>query len=291
MAGKDKLVMVNLNLNTKELENQIKSLLDRTGIFYRLWLRVKSRDSIEEKLARKTDIKDYRMQDLIGCRIVCYFQEDIQICEKIVCTKFEEIEKDRSIDQVDAETFKPERRNYVFKLPQEILELFEDDIWDHTFDKTFECQFRTILSEGWHEIEHDLRYKHLDAWEHSANLSRSLNGIFATLQTSDWALMKICDDLAYKCYKEKDWSGLLRNKVRIKFAGKGLSQRLTDVLDRNSEISKRILNFNKTELLLFLSANRVPITYDNILFCINFITIKNDEILKITPEYILNLQN
>ncbi|MBK7959276.1 MAG: hypothetical protein IPK03_14995 [Bacteroidetes bacterium] len=29
-------------------------------------------------------------------------------------------------------------------------------------DSTFEVQLRTILSEGWHEIDHDLRYKSIN---------------------------------------------------------------------------------------------------------------------------------
>lgn len=285
-----KSVFENINRNTiiRELENKIKPILDRTGIFYRIWIRVKSIESIEQKFARKSNRKDYLMQDLIGCRIVLYFQEDVQVCERIIGENFREKEKDRSIDEIDSETFKPERRNYVFELPESILELFDDSVWKCHIDKTFECQFRTILSEGWHEIEHDLRYKHLDTWENALNLSRSLNGIFATLQTSDWALMKICDDLAYKCYKNKDWNGLLRNKVRIRFTGSGLSQVLIDEMDKDGEIGKKVLNFNKSELLLFFSNIRLPVTYDNVLYCINSLHIKNQAILNITPEYIYN---
>lgn len=286
MDRKEILGSININSIIRGLENQIKSVLDRTGIFYRLWIRIKSIESIQEKFMRKAERSDYLLQDFIGCRIVCYFHEDIQVCEKIIGDKFKEIEKDRSIDQIDSETFKPERRNYVFQLPKEVQELVEDNVWKCQIDKTFECQFRTMLSEGWHEIEHDLRYKHLETWENALSLSRSLNGIFATLQTSDWALMKICDDLAYKCYKEKDWNGLLRNKIRIRFIGNGLSQKLIQILNRNGDIAKKILNFNKTDLLMFLSQKKLPITYDNVLFSINLNIIKNDEILRLTPTYI-----
>ncbi len=279
----------NRNTVLQDIDNNIKKILDKTGIFYRFWSRIKSDSSIDAKFDKKKDNESYQMQDLIGCRIVCYFDEDTKICEKLIKNHYKERTKDRSIDEVDSETFKPIRRNYVFEMPQSTIELFDEKIWNNHFDKTFECQFRTVLSEGWHEVEHDLRYKHNNTWESAPILSRELNGILATLQTSEWTLIKICDDLAYKCYKEKDWDGLIRNKVRIRLEGSGLSQAITSCLDANVEIAKKILNYNKEDLILFLSKACIPLNYDNIVYSINLLEIQDASLEKLTPKLILEL--
>ena len=176
------------NQATKELEKIINNYLQRTGIFYRLWVRAKKSESIKRKIEKRHSkgIADYKIQDLFGCRIVCYFEEDIPICEKLLCKLFCEIEKDRSIDELDAETFKPIRRNYVYHLPEDIIALLDNEIWNFPVEQTFECQFRSVFSEGWHEVEHDLRYKSQEIWQDQSVLSRKLNAILATVETSEW---------------------------------------------------------------------------------------------------------
>ena len=44
-------------------------------------------------------------------------------------------------------------------------------------EPTFKIQIRTVFSEGWHEVEHDLRYKCKDDWEGCELYSHTLNGI------------------------------------------------------------------------------------------------------------------
>lgn len=270
----------------RELNDRIEKRLNDTGIFYRYWSRIKSNESIKKKFQQKKDQDNYKMQDLIGCRIVCYFEEDIEICEKLFCNLFNERMKDRSIDEIDIETFKPVRRNYVFDLPKEIIALVDDNLWSNGFDKTFECQFRTVLSEGWHEVEHDLRYKHKEPWKNAARLSREMNGILATLQSGEWALLKVCDDLAYKCYKEKEWAHMIRNKVRLRFLDDPISESILKILNQNSEVGKRLLNFDKSKLLIFLAKARLPLTMSNIIWCINGLEIHNKELTDITPKII-----
>ncbi|MCI8458523.1 MAG: RelA/SpoT family protein [Clostridia bacterium] len=269
-----------------ELDNRIESILNGTGIFYRYWSRIKSGESIRKKFSQRTDKSDYKMQDLIGCRIVCYFEEDIGICEKLFCERFYEREKDRSIDEIDIETFKPIRRNYVFDLPEDVRERMDASLWSRGFDITFECQFRTVLSEGWHEVEHDLRYKHKEPWTRAARLSRELNGILATLQSGEWTLLKVCDDLAYKCYKEKEWTHMLRNKARIRFLDDEIPQNITEILDNDSEVGKRLLNFDKLKLLMFLANAHLPLTMRNVIYCINGLEIHNASLEKLTPQLI-----
>ena len=59
----------------KELENDIKNYLDKCGLFYKVFVRIKTANSIIEKLEnrKKKNRQNYKLQDLVGVRIVLYF--------------------------------------------------------------------------------------------------------------------------------------------------------------------------------------------------------------------------
>ncbi len=287
------LIKIDDYLNKRQIEDSFNDLLtkflNKSGIFYRLWVRVKSTPSINKKLAIKTKSNaDYKLQDLFGIRIACYFQEDLPLCEHILSKHFNEIFDSASIDDPDPVTFKPTRRNHVYTLPEDILNLIANDLWNLNFDKTFEVQIRTIFSEGWHEVEHDLRYKNHNIWETIPDLSRKLNGILATLETSEWALNKVFDDLAYKCYKSKDWENMLINKVRLRLTQNNISDNIINIFNQEQDIAKKFLNFDREKLVSTLTESSIPIPLkiDNIIFLINEIEIKNENISNIMPEFI-----
>lgn len=263
------------------LTDIISKILNKSGIFYRGWARVKSDKSIETKLKLKSQ-NGYKMQDLFGFRVACYFVEDVKICEKIFSRCFKELEESASVDKLDAETFKPVRCNHVFELIKDIEDICDSKLWEKGFDKTFELQIRTIFSEGWHEVEHDLRYKNKVVWEQSPDLSRKFNGINATLETSEWALIKICDDLAYQSYKLKDWDNMLRNKIRLRLESHELPIHIKNIFDKSNEVAKKFLNYDKEKLTLFLAQSNIPIplTIENIVYCINELEVKDDTIAK-----------
>lgn len=111
------------------------------------------------------------------------------------------------------------RLNYICRLPADIKDLFSPVFFERCpIDDTFELQIRTVFSEGWHEIEHDLRYKCKEDWDDEDELWRTMNGIFATLETCDWSILALFDQLTYKMYMASNWEGMLRNKYRIRFA-------------------------------------------------------------------------
>lgn len=143
----------------KELENDIKNYLDKCGLFYKVFVRIKTANSIIEKLEnrKKKNRQNYKLQDLVGVRIVLYFKNDIQLCEKLIQQHFQVLNTSR--DSEDPEKFRAQRINYVCRLPENIKINFEEKIWEYPIDTSFEIQIRTIFSEGWHEIEHDFRYK------------------------------------------------------------------------------------------------------------------------------------
>ena len=88
-------------------------------------------------------------------------------------------------------------------LQQDMKAAIKETGYEDLIDNTYEVQIRTILSEGWHEVEHDLRYKCKEEWNEFKEESRLLNGIYATLESSEWSMLTLFDRLSYSQYKNK----------------------------------------------------------------------------------------
>lgn len=269
----------------KELENEIKDYLNKCGLFYKVFSRIKTAKSIIEKLdSRKNKgVEDYKLQDLIGVRIVLYFKNDIQLCEKIIQQHFEVLNKSRDLDE--PEKFRAQRINYVCCLPENVKNNFDSKIWEYPIDTSFEIQIRTIFSEGWHEIEHDFRYKCVDDWIELDDLSRTMNGIFATLENCDWAIASILEQVSYKHYKNSMWIPMLTNIFLIRIIDFTDMEEILEYFDQNREIAKMFYRIDRQEFLLWLSdiKRSIPLTLKNLVFLVNIQQIKDKYILEITP--------
>lgn len=149
--------------------------------------------------------------------------------------------------------------------------------YEDLIDNTYEVQIRTILSEGWHEVEHDLRYKCKEEWDEFKEESRLLNGIYATLESSEWSMLTLFDRLSYSQYKNKVWNSMLRNKMRVRFADKGLSEELCEYLSNNNNTAKLLYRANRTKILKLVMEKgfAYPLTYDTVLHLINHIIVKD----------------
>ena len=166
------------------LEKQISDTLKRAGIYHRIFSRAKTPASILEKIQRKRYPTEEGkiLQDIIGIRIALYFVDDLAICRQIIEKIFKSVGTEAT--ELNPNIFAPERLNIVCKIPEDLISYFRPDLWSSfPIDSTFEVQIRTVFSEGWHEIEHDVRYKSESDWNAQPDLSRNLNGILATLET------------------------------------------------------------------------------------------------------------
>lgn len=283
----DRLYNTIINTPEKDIERMIYKKLDKCGLMYRTFSRTKEKESVKNKIERKrnTYLKNSKkMQDIVGVRIVLYFRDDIDICINILKGLFEV--DNFEYDKPDAETFKPQRINYVFKMPKDIMKIPDDISNDCLIDNTFEVQIRTIFSEGWHEVEHDIRYKYFDEWDTSADLSRELNGILAALEVCDHNIMAICEQLAYKKYKEKDWDSMVRNKFRLRFIHQSLDKELDNILSDNLELAKALFRFEREQLVCFFAENSMPRTCSNVVYVINEIQLHNEKISSMVPSAI-----
>lgn len=273
----------------KDLERKISRKLDKCGLMYHTFSRTKEKESVKSKIERKRNIylkSNKRMQDIVGIRIVLYFKDDIDICISILQQLFKV--DNCEYDRPDAETFKPQRINYVFRMPEDIMKIPDDIVEDCLIDNTFEVQIRTIFSEGWHEVEHDIRYKYAEDWNTAAKLSRELNGILAVLEICDDNIMSICERLAYAKYKEKEWDSMIRNKFRLRFLHQSLDSDLYKILTDNPETAKSLYRFKRELLVHFLAENSIPKTSNNIVYVINEIQLHNKDISALAPPTLID---
>lgn len=289
-----------LQLIEKDICSKICERLDKVGLLYRIFSRVKDDNSIIEKIARKKEEgKPYtkegkKIQDIIGVRIVTYFHDDVNLVKDILSSVFKFVGEE--IDDVELTVFKPKRTNIVCSFDEREKEIFDgvinvtkSEILALT-DSTFELQLRTILSEGWHEIDHSLRYKTKEDWIKYSEKERLLNGIYANLEVNDLAMKSLFGELAYQHFKEKNWEAMLRNKFRLKFQLTNLKDELRQILDEDLNLAKKILKTDRSLILDKLSKVEIslPINFNNFIFFINHIEIKDEKITSLTPEFILN---
>ena len=307
------------NRIASNIESRIRNILEKTGIYYRIFSRAKTKDSIIQKLeSKKNEYSEdgKKMQDFIGIRVVFYFRDDINIFLDILrswesydisnesnsiheLSQLEKeimssgIEKLQQLIPLTDKIFMPERLNLVMRMNEKETELFNDlmsaqaEYNSKLIDNTYEIQLRTVLSEGWHEVEHDLRYKtrHNAWWNKCNEESRLLNGIYAALVSNESQLASIVDDIAYKAYHNHKWDTMIRFHFRRRTKECELSTNISDYLDQHKDIAKQIYKCNRQLLVNGLNkiTIKIDITTDLIVFVVNRLEIKDQYISEIEP--------
>lgn len=274
----------------EDLRQELSTIVDRSGIMYRLFCRAKTVASIEHKIGMKGEL--YRsgeemIRDVIGLRIVVYFPDDVDVLAMYFDDK--SVVK-RHIDNLDVDTFRPQCLNITKPLPDNLVADFRASLpagYEQYIDSTYEIQIRTVFSEGWHEVEHDLRYKCKEDWADYENFSRTLNGILATLETSEWALRSLFQQMAHANMAHGDLRAMMRNKMRIRLKSTDFSPAVRDYLNSNPATVEALLNCDRLVVLfsLMMHEDMLPLTYDNLLFLINRIDINDMALIALeTPE-------
>lgn len=309
------------NILAYNIERRISAILDKTGMYYRIFSRQKSEDSIKKKLNEKKDVyseNGKKMQDFVGVRVVFYFKDDINAFLNILRSwesydtsnesnsilELNSIEEDINNSGIDKlqnllpltdKIFMPERLNLVMKMDEHETNVFASLMEVQTsysgslIDNTYEIQLRTVLSEGWHEVEHDLRYKTRkeDWWNKCQEESRLLNGIYAALTSNESQLSKLVDDIAYKAYHNHEWDTMIRFHFRRRTKESKLSEDIAELLERNVEnIAKTIYRFDRYRVVNILNkiSVKVDITTDLLAFIANRAVINNEELMQLEPN-------
>lgn len=270
------------------LTSELTTRLNRSGLMFRLFSRVKTLGSIEHKMKNKGEL--YRsgkemIRDIIGLRVVVYFTDDVDVlsfyfsCSDVV---------KRSVDELGTSTFCPQRLNLTRMLPENMVEDFKKAIPEEYapyIDSTYEIQIRTIFSEGWHEVEHDLRYKCKKDWEGCEDYSRILNGLIASLETSEWNMKALFSDMAYRNLRQLNYRAMLRNKMHLRIKGDDFSPMVLDYLNQHSSFVESVYQVDRMIVLLTLLNHSIPLelNYDNLLFLMNRIEMMDEEFMALEP--------
>ena len=258
------------------LEEDIQKILNRAGIYFRIFSRAKTPVSIAQKLEKPGygfGENEKKMQDLIGLRVVLYYQDDIDVVRTILEKTFRQVGAWSKTDNTEEE-FKASKLNGVFWVPKEYQRVYNGDISFLPIDATFEVQLRTISFEGWHEIEHDMRYKSPygeEFWRNNEDLSRTLNCVLANLELCDWSTLNVFDKLAYYHFTEGNWEMMMKGKFRLRFENQTLSKELGAFLDANREVAYCLYRCPRPEVLFALLRDGYHdvITYDLLVKVIN----------------------
>lgn len=272
---------------TTNLIKEVEGCISKLGVMFRIFYREKTKHSLLKKIDKEPGkyCAEKKIQDLIGIRIALYFVDDIAVARKALEEKFDYVEVDSQVDQPDSEVFKAVRCNLIFRLPDHFdFSNTLDEDHAEIVDNTFEVQLRTILSEGWHEIDHDLRYKRKDDWIGLNQENRALNGVYATLETSEWTLLKLFEELAYTHYKKRNVAAMLNNKFRMRLKESTLDGPLIKYIEDTPELIKRIYRFDRIRILERLSARPYrPISISNLIFLMNLESLQDEFIDKQMP--------
>ncbi len=130
------------NINIHDVQTRVKNKAS-------LKTKVKSN---EKKYSKLTDITD-----VVGIRIITYFNDDVDRMAKVVEKEFK-IDKENSVDKriIDADRFGYSSLHYIAEFSSERIKFLE---YKNFKNMKFEIQIRSVLQHAWAEIEHDLGYK------------------------------------------------------------------------------------------------------------------------------------
>lgn len=152
--------------------------------------RVKERDECVKKFSRKyrtdleTEMHEYQIidhiTDLIGVRVVCLYEDDIEKIKDLLCAHFEVIDITDKIAQIEntENSFGYKGLHLDLKLNQQRKDLPE---YSKFVDFGFEVQIRTIIQDSWSVLDHKIKYKK----SIPNNLKRRINSLAALFEVAD----------------------------------------------------------------------------------------------------------
>lgn len=152
--------------------------------------RVKERDECVKKFSRKyrtkleNDDKGYQIidhiTDIIGVRVVCLYEDDIEKIKELLCAHFDVIDITDKIAQIEntENSFGYKGLHLDLRLNKMRKDLPE---YSKFVDFGFEVQIRTIIQDSWSVLDHKIKYKK----SVPNNLKRRINSLAALFEVAD----------------------------------------------------------------------------------------------------------
>ncbi|MEG0367629.1 MAG: hypothetical protein RR585_12385, partial [Coprobacillus sp.] len=156
-------------------------------------IRIKSEDALTKKITYKNKYHSINeITDVVACRIITLFEDDIDRIYECVKDNFEVIEytDKRKKNQDDLIDFGYNSLHLLIKFTDERCQLIE---YSDYKDIIFELQIRTTLQHSWAEIEHGLGYK--SRYEIPKDIRRRLTRLSASLELLDEEFVQIAKEV------------------------------------------------------------------------------------------------
>jgi len=172
----------------ERFQGKLKSILEELLVaehvkFLQVTCRVKEKESlskkIDDKLNKYNNLEE--ITDVLGARIVTYFESDVDQVAKIIEREFK-IDRENSVDKrkLKVNEFGYRSLHYVLSLDEKRGTVTENKAFA-TYKA--EVQIRSILQHAWAEIQHGLGYK--DKAGIPEKYVRAFNRTAALLETAD----------------------------------------------------------------------------------------------------------
>jgi len=156
-------------------------------------IRIKSEDALVKKITYKNKYQDINeITDVVACRIITLFENDVDRIFECVKDNFEVIEYNdkRKKNYEDRIDFGYNSLHLLIKFTDERCQLIE---YANYKDMIFELQIRTTLQHSWAEIEHGLGYK--SQYEIPKDIRRRLTRLSASLELLDEEFVQIAKEV------------------------------------------------------------------------------------------------
>jgi putative GTP pyrophosphokinase len=145
---------------------------------------LKYRKELESNEA-EYEIKEH-ISDLIGLRVVCLYEDDIEKIKGVLDEHFEVIDVTDKISQIENTegSFGYKGLHLDLKLGSERREMLE---YKSFVDFNFEIQIRTIIQDSWSVLDHKIKYKK----KIPTPLKRRINTLAALFELADREFLAI----------------------------------------------------------------------------------------------------
>ncbi len=178
---------------TETLSVLIRNLLTISNIkFHLIESRTKENESLTEKIERKNiESIENEILDITGIRIILYYNNDLDIVEKIIESNFI-IDVENSVNKenlFDSNQFGYLSRHYTIQINKERLTMLE---WKPYENLKAEIQIRTVLQHAWASISHEISYK--NKYEIPKKLNRRLYRLAGLFELVDEQFQIIKDE-------------------------------------------------------------------------------------------------
>ena len=227
--------------------------------------RVKSRDSLKEKILRQGYYKKYndpirliyQLSDLIGVRIECRFEQDERAIYKMLKKHFnirnEEgyyyNEMNPNV-KLSLDGRQPQKQKNGFKIFR-----IDGIVTDTNTDLPFELQIKSLVNSFWGEIEHKIIYKNYNYLLVDDLLIEMMHSIKNNLALLDKQLLTIYRNVEQR-QTDEDYQRKTLEDVMAKMCNDVFAKQLKEQIGMNVNIKKACqtimkYTFSPTEMLEF----------------------------------------